>query len=436
MSYEVVLGFETHIELATNSKMFCGCPADHFGKPPNSQTCPVCLGLPGALPVPNATAIEWCIKLGLALDCRVSLSSKFDRKNYFYPDLPKGYQISQYDEPFCHSGHLDLSSGKRIGITRVHMEEDTGKLQHSEIAGRRSTLIDFNRSGVPLVEIVTEPDFRSTDEATEFLKEIQQIVRTLQISTADMEKGSMRLEANISIRPKGQVELPKYKVEIKNVNSFRFIKKAVEFEIIRQTQLLEAGQAPAQETRGFNEETGETFSQRSKEAAHDYRYFPEPDIPPLTFTSEQIESWRAALPLLPKAMRQDLEKNHGLSSNNAHILSSNIELYNLYTQTVKLDPSNSKLIADYLINKRPGTDQTTSPGQLLAQIKDQRQNIESDPDKIHSSAQKVLAANPQAVADFTAGKTQALFFLIGQVKRDLGQVDTQLTKSIIEKLID
>jgi len=317
-NWQPVIGFEVHIELATNSKMFCGCPADHFGKAPNTQTCPVCLGLPGALPVPNARAIEWCIKLGLALGCQINLTSKFDRKNYFYPDLPKGYQISQYDMPFCHNGEL---LGHKI--TRVHLEEDTGKLIHS----RNQTLIDFNRSGVPLVEVVTEPDFASVQDSDAFLKELQSIVRALKISTADMEKGSMRLEANISLKPADSHDLPDYKVEVKNVNSFRFIKKAIEFEIARQSQLLESGVNPLQETRGFSETKGETVGQRSKEAAHDYRYFPEPDIPPLQFSQDQVDSWRSQLPKLPSHTRQDL-LSLGLSENYVKIIAADEKMFN------------------------------------------------------------------------------------------------------------
>lgn len=430
MSYQPVIGFEVHIELDTKSKMFCGCPADHFGKPANSQTCPVCLGLPGALPVPNAKAIQWCIKLGLALNCKISLSSKFDRKNYFYPDLPKGYQISQYDQPFCHSGWVELNSGKKIRITRVHMEEDTGKLQHDKLHGKPVTLVDFNRSGVPLVEIVTEPDFGELDEVTEFLKEIQQIVRVLEISTADMEKGSMRLEANISVKNYQQQQLPNYKIEVKNVNSFRFIKKAIEFEIKRQSHLLKQGQTPRQETRGFNEKTGETFAQRSKEEAHDYRYFPEPDIPPFKFTQSQIDAWRKEIPVLPRDIRQTLTNKYGVKTEYAQIMSSNINMYNIFLQTVDKEPNKGEIIADYLVNKRYDGDLPKSASQIIAAL--QPKGLTS-PQEVKSIVTQVINVNPKAVADYRSGKNQAIYFLIGQCKKQLPAATSEQLKQELEK---
>lgn len=428
--WEPIIGFEVHVELGTNSKMFCGCPADHFGKAPNTQTCPVCLGLPGALPVPNAKAIEWCVKLGLALGCEINLFSKFDRKNYFYPDLAKGYQISQYDLPFCKNGRIILSSGKIIRITRVHMEEDTGKLQHDG----NDTLIDFNRSGVPLVEIVTEPDFRDIEDVLEYLKELQQIVRALGISSADMEKGSMRLEANISVRPIGQTELPPYKVEVKNVNSFRFIKKAIESEITRHIALLESGQVPVQETRGFRENSSETYSQRSKEAAHDYRYFPEPDIPPFQFTQAQIDQWRSELPQLPSEIREELKTKYNLTSNNIAILSANHDMYTLFVQSITTLPP--KTVADFLVNKKYGDTLPATSDNLIKLINSQSQYSVSDTAKIKKIAGLVVAANPKSVTDYKSGKEAALYFLIGQIKKHLGNVDVNKTKAILLSIIN
>ncbi len=279
MKYEPVIGLEVHVELNTKSKMFCRCSADYFGKEPNTHTCPVCLGLPGALPFINKAAIEDCMKIGLALNCTVSERSLFERKNYFYPDLAKGYQISQLVKPLCVQGEIEVEDSQgntsKIRINRAHQEEDTGKLTHTG----GETLIDFNRSGVPLVEIVTEPDFTDSSQIRDYAKKLQQIFRYLGVSNADMERGDMRLEADVSVRPVGQKELPKYRVELKNINSFRFMVAAVEYEIKRQIEALEKGERLHQETRGWDEDKKQTYLQRSKEEANDYRYFPEPDLP-------------------------------------------------------------------------------------------------------------------------------------------------------------
>ncbi len=418
--YTPVIGLEVHVELKTESKMFCACSANYFGQKPNTHTCPVCLGLPGALPVPNKKAIEWCEMIALALNCRILNNSKFDRKNYFYPDLPKGYQISQYDEPFGLDGYIEVyeaegsKTKKKIGITRVHMEEDTGKLTHDGSV----SLIDFNRSGVPLVEIVTEPDFENSYQVTQYLQKLQQIVRYLDVSNADMEKGDMRLEPNISLRKDGEKELPKYKVEVKNINSFRFVAKAIETEIVRQSEILEKGEVPAQETRGWNEAKNTTVSQRLKEEANDYRYFPEPDIPPILTTDKQIEEIKEQIPELPDAKLERFVKEFSITEYDADILTRERELADYFEQAVK-DGSkfdlNAKQIANYIINKKPDW-QNTVPAELIELIKATVQTKEVDPVELKNAIEQTLLNNPKAVEDYKSGKVQIIGFLIGKVR--------------------
>jgi aspartyl-tRNA(Asn)/glutamyl-tRNA(Gln) amidotransferase subunit B len=434
MNYKTVVGLEVHVELKTKSKMFCSCSADYFGQKPNSHTCPVCLGLPGALPVPNKTAIDWCIMIGLALNCEIAKLSKFDRKNYFYPDLAKGYQISQYDEPFCKKGLIELSTGKRIGITRVHMEEDTGKLTHQG----DSTLIDFNRSGVPLVEIVTEPDFENSKEVVEYLKKLQQIVRYLDVSKADMEEGNMRLEPNISLRKENETSLPKYKVEVKNINSFKFVEKAIEYEIIRQTEILEAGEIPAQETRGWNEAKNKTISQRSKENAHDYRYFPEPDIPPLRFADAQISKLKSQMPELPDEKFVRLQKEYGLSEYNSQLITKDRETVDYFEKTVidgrKLNVQ-AKDIANLIINQKINISNVL-PAELIKRIISAKQTISITDQALEKIINNVLSLNEKAVADYKKGKVNVIMFLIGQVMREAKQkLDTKIIKEKLEKLL-
>ncbi|MBI5019711.1 Asp-tRNA(Asn)/Glu-tRNA(Gln) amidotransferase subunit GatB [Candidatus Gottesmanbacteria bacterium] len=434
-TYEPVIGLEIHVELKTKSGMFCGCPADHFAKKPNTGTCPVCLGLPGALPVPNKKAVEWTIMLGLALGGTIAEVSKFDRKHYFYPDLPKGYQISQYDQPLCRGGKVSTSFGD-VRIHRVHLEEDTGKLQHATVAGKKVTLVDFNRSGVPLVEIVTEADIHSSEQAKEFLKKLHQIVRYLGISDADMEKGSMRLEPNISIRKVGETGLPNYKVEVKNINSFRFAAAAIDYEVKRHTVILESGKVPAQETRGWDEAKNATVSQRSKEEAADYRYFPEPDIPPLRFTKEYIDTIKANMPQLPDAYKKEIKEKHGLNDNQAKVLSEDFGKMKLFKDTVSL-PSVSQAnisgatVANWIINKVPDTSGVT-PTYLADQIIKSKQVTQVDDSVLVSAIDQVIAENPKAVADFKAGKEQSKMFLYGNVlKRLAGKGDKQKVMELL-----
>ncbi len=436
-NYEPIVGMEIHVELKTASKMFCGCKNDPFGAPkPNIYTCPVCLGMPGGLPVPNKKAIEWTILLGLALGCEIPGKSTFDRKNYFYPDLAKGYQISQYDDPFCINGRVRIPDGD-VRITRVHLEEDTGKNLHKTIDGKKVTLIDFNRSGVPLVEIVTEPDIHSGEHARQFLKKLHQIIRYLDISDADMEKGSMRLEPNISVRKTGETHLPPYKVEVKNINSFAFVKKAIEYETKRHEQFLERGDRPPQETRGWNEDKGETFVQRTKEDAADYRYFPDPDIPPIILTREFIEGIGATLPELPDAKRARFARAYGLSDYDAEQLTESITRADFFEACVKTagDSLSPKALANWIMNKKIDV-KTVSPDELVTQIT-KATTVEAVPDEeIAKAVDEVLAANPKAVSDFKAGKEQVKMFLFGNVLKVLaGKGDkAKVMEMLVKKL--
>jgi len=329
--YIPVIGMEIHAELKTKSKMFCACPNGlGLEREPNVHVCPVCTAQPGTLPVPNRHAIQAVQKVGLALGCTLRLESKFDRKNYFYPDLPKGYQISQYDKPFCESGKFSVG-GKSFRITRIHLEEDTGKLSHTS---HGTTLVDFNRAGVPLMELVTEPDFESGKEARMFCERLRQIIRCVGVSDADMEKGQMRCEVNISLYREGEDRLSGTKVEIKNLNSFRSVERAADFEILRQTEMLESGGKILQETRGWDDNRGKTIALRVKESAHDYRYFPEPDIPALVFTQEYVEELRRSLPELPDTKESRFVEEYGLAISDAELLVSERAVADYYEHTV------------------------------------------------------------------------------------------------------
>ena len=423
------IGLEVHIELATKSKMFCACPADHFGKKPNIQTCPVCLGLPGALPFANQEAITSVIKFGLAFNCKINKISKFDRKHYFYPDLPKGYQISQYDLPLCKKGIYHLAGGM-IGIRRIHLEEDTAKLIHE----KGKTLIDFNRSGVPLMELVTEPDFHDAESVVLFLKEVQLIARYLGISNADMEKGSMRLEANISLSPTSgvgfdspEVNLPNYKVELKNINSFRFLAKAIGFEIERQKGILSLGQKIIQETRGYNEATGKTFSQRVKEEAQDYRYFPEPDIPPMRISDKDIMILSDLIPELPQQKRKRLKTQYNLPEDYVEILIWDVEKADYFERAVKeIEDFSPKVIADLIINKKLDIPKIAE----LAKVE------YASTRRVDLAVKEVIRENAKAYEDYKNGKGQILGFLIGQVQKKLkGRGDIGKIRKIITELV-
>ncbi len=474
MSWEVVIGLEVHVQVNTKTKAFCGC-STAFGAEPNTQTCPVCLGMPGQLPVLNMDAVTKTVLTGLAIDATINLESRFDRKNYFYPDLPKGYQISQFAIPLVEHGHLDIPVGggeKRIGITRIHLEEDAGKSLHEGLEG--VSHIDLNRSGIPLMEIVSEPDMRSADEAVAYLKQLHQLVRFLDVSDADMEKGQFRCDANVSVRRPGQPFGTR--TELKNLNSFRFIKQAIEYEAMRQIELIEDGGKVVQETRLFDSTKGVTRSMRSKEEAHDYRYFPEPDLPPLRLEREQVEQIRRGMPELPAQMRRRFEQEYGLSSYDAEVLTQTRELAAWYESLAAAHPADPKRCANWLANellgrlKESGRDIVDSPvsAQQLAGLLDRIADntisgkiakdvldamIESGEDAdaiiearglkqvtdttaIDDMIREVMAANPEQVAQYKAGKEKLFGFFVGQVmKASRGKANPAMVNERLKVLL-
>ncbi len=419
--YHLVLGLEIHFHLKTKKKVFCGCDANFYGDEPNTHVCPSCLGLPGALPVANFEAVNKTQILGTALNCELNKFSRFDRKHYFYPDLPKGYQISQNEFPLCVGGFVILDSGKKCDLDRIHLEEDAAKSFHS--GGR--TLIDYNKSGAALVEIVTKPIFETAAEAVEFSKKIQDIVRTLGIADVDMEKGQLRLEANISIRTsemKDKGEYPNYKVEVKNINSFKFLEKAINYEILRQTEALQKGEKLSQENRGFNEAKGVTVLQRKKEEAKDYRYFPDPDLPPMTFTDEYILDLKNSLPELPFAKYQKLKSEFGLNENQARFLTNGdgLDLYSRFMELVSL--VDAVKLANLLINKPEFRNLTNE--EFVQKIKELETSNVSD-EKILEIVKNVLSRETDAVEKIKAGKESVMMYLVGQVMKELkAKVDT------------
>ncbi len=478
MTWESVIGIEVHIELSTSSKMFCGCAVE-FGAEPNTNICPVCLGLPGALPVPNRKAIEWIMAIGLALNCEVSERSVFHRKNYFYADLPKGYQISQFDIPVCHDGYLDVTvdgETRRIEIERAHMEEDTGKSTHVGDGGRihaaESTLLDFNRSGVPLVEVVSRPDIRSAAEARAYAQDLRAVVAELGASDVRLEEGSVRFDANVSIRPEGAEGLGT-KVEVKNMNSFRSLERAVEYEIERQISVVEAGGELTQETRHWDEEAGVTHSMRIKEGSSDYRYFTEPDLAPMVMSASWVDEVRVGLPELP-AERKARYSNEGLDPDLAGVLSSSpVEVRDIF-EVATTAGADHRRAANWLVGevtawlRRTETDPAKLPlgGEQLAELVEivdegvvsssaakvvlegvlqgegsprevakARDLVQiSDMSAIEEIVAKVLADNPEAVDSYAAGEEKVVGFLVGQVMTaSRGKADPKLVSELLRK---
>lgn len=438
-----VIGIEVHVEPKTQSKMFCDCSADHFKAEPNTQVCPVCLGLPGALPVPNTEALQKLAMLGEALGCTINEHSFFERKHYFYPDLPKGYQISQYREPLCVNGALKISK-KTIRINRAHMEEDTAKLKHSN----GKTLIDFNRSGVPLIEIVSEADIGSSSEAKEYLKELARLIQWLGISEASMEKGTMRLEANVSLQEESQFEVRDSKVlakgdyklnprtELKNINSFRFVEKAIDYELERQRKILELGEQLVQETRGWDENKGITYSQREKEEAHDYRYFPEPDIPPINSQASDFR-FQISKEELPWEAEERFRTEYGLSDDYVTTISGSRSSVNFFDQAVKksqdrVDPV--YLAKKFMHLKKELDFELGDPSEFVEQVITQKENTTQPFEGLTVVIDNVIKDNGEVVKIYKAGKESAIQFLVGQVMKETkGKANAQEVMKILKE---
>ena len=462
-AWEVVIGMEVHAQPRTRSKMFCGCAVAPLNAPPNTYVCEVCLGLPGVLPVPNKAAVEAVLKTALALNCEIPRHTKFDRKNYMYPDLPKGYQISQYDLPMSVNGSIEVGE-RKVRIRRVHLEEDTGKLIHAgdKLHKAWESYVDLNRAGVPLMEIVSEPDVRSADEAREYAMELQALLRAVGASDADMEKGQMRAEPNISIRRAGSEELG-VKTELKNINSFRALQRAIAFEVERQKQVLESGGTVVQETRGWSESEQRTFSQRSKELAEDYRYFPEPDIPPLELDRGWIEELRGALPELPSVRRARLATT--LPPSVAVLIGGDRDLADLFEQAVargapaaatgtwivnEIAPSGKlpspdnlaellRMVGDGSITRDHGREvlmESVETGRTPAEIVAEHGYAQvSDESELRVLAEAVIDANPKAASDYRAGRKQAMQALMADLRKRAPQANPKVAMELLLKLL-
>jgi len=473
--YEVVIGLEVHVQLTTATKIFCGCSTT-FGADPNTQTCPVCLGLPGALPVLNRQVVEYAIRTGLATNCSIAPRSIFARKNYFYPDLPKGYQISQFELPICEHGHLEIETeeggSKTIGITRIHMEEDAGKLVHGEGADGSVSFSDLNRACTPLLEIVSEPDMRSPDEAIAYLKKLHQIVVYLGVCDGNMERGNFRCDANVSLRPWGQKEFGT-RAELKNINSFRFIKQAIEYEIERQSEILDDGGRVIQETRLFDTATGMTRSMRGKEEAHDYRYFPDPDLVPVVISDAWIESARKALPELPAAKLERFMREYGIPLYDAEVLTADRELSDYYDACAKIH-GNGKTCSNWVmgeVQRRindegvavadiPVTpvmlagmlariDDNTISGKIAKTVFDEMWTSGKDADTVIAEKglkqvtdtgaieviiDEIIAANMGQVEEYRGGKEKVFGFFVGQVmKASKGKANPAAVNELLKK---